>query len=61
MVAFGLYKTLKIWGILQYIIKAPKDAKVQTISYNEGETVAKGTTLVHFEEEDQSKKEIESE
>lgn len=46
---------------MEYIIKAPKDAKVQTISYNEGETVAKGTTLVHFEEEDQSKKEIESE
>lgn len=44
--------------LLQYIIRAPKDAKVQTILYNEGETVAKGTTLVHFEEE-QSKQETD--
>ncbi|XP_062621454.1 methylcrotonoyl-CoA carboxylase subunit alpha, mitochondrial-like [Saccostrea cucullata] len=45
---------------MEYIIRAPKDAKVQTILYNEGETVAKGTTLVHFEEE-QATKDDESE
>ena len=46
--------------LLQYIIRAPKDAKVQTILYSEGETVAKGTTLVHFEEE-QPKQETDAE
>lgn len=61
MVVFGLYKILKIWGILQYIIKALKDVKVQIILYNEGEIVVKGIILVYFEEEDQFKKEIELE
>ena len=37
---------------MEYIIRAPKAGTIEKVFYKAGDTVSKGTTLVHFKGEE---------